>query len=144
MAHTPFYGTIPDDRLYCPAYNMWVQEIGEGEFRVGATAFGIFLAGEIVAFAGKPAGAKVDRHRGMGTVECRKTVLAVHAPISFELIASNECAEEMPGLLNAAPHGAGWMARVRPTDWTNEQAVLVDATAYRAHILRIEPEACFG
>ena len=79
----------------------------------------------------------------MGTVECRKTVLAVHAPVSFVLLEGNEAAEERPRRINDDPYGAGWMARVRPTRWADEKAALVDAAAYRAHVLKIEPEARF-
>lgn len=144
MAHTPFSGTIPEDRLYCPQHDMWVQLDANGEVRIGATAFGIFLAGEIIAFTSKPKGAEVARHRGMGTVECRKTVLALHAPISFVLLEGNDDAEEQPRRVNDDPYGSGWMARARPTDWAAEQGTLLDAAAYRAHILTIEPEARFG
>ena len=141
MAHQPFSGSIPDDRLYCPRYDMWVQETADGEVLIGATSFGIFLAGEIIAFTAKPKGAEVDIGRGMGTVECRKTVLAVHAPISFILLEGNEAAEERPRRVNSAPYGDGWMARARPTRWAEEKPLLVDAAAYRRHILAIEPEA---
>lgn len=144
MAHTPFTGTIPDDRRYCPRYDMWVQEVANGEVLIGATSFGIFLAGEIIAFTSKPKGAEVDIGRGMGTVECRKTVLAVHAPVSFVLLEGNDAAEDRPGLVNQVPYAAGWMARARPTRWAEEMATLVDAAAYRQHILKIEPEASFG
>lgn len=141
MPHTPFSGSIPDDRLYCPRYDMWVQDAGNGEVLIGATCFGVFLAGEIIAFTSKPNGAEVDIGRGMGTVECRKTVLAVHAPISFILLEGNEAAEERPRLVNIAPYGDGWMARARPTRWAEEKSLLVDGAAYRRHILAIEPEA---
>ncbi len=144
MAHTPFSGPIPDDRLYCPQHDMWVQETGNGEVLIGASSFGIFLAGEIIAFTCKPKGAEVDIGRGMGTVECRKTVLAVHAPISFKLLEGNEDAEDHPGLVNSAPYGSGWMARATPTHWAEEKPLLIDATAYRQHILGIEPEARFA
>ena len=143
MAHTPFTGSIPDDRLYYPEHDMWVQELGNGELLIGATSFGIFLAGEIIAFTSKPNGAQVDIGRGMGTVECRKTVLAVHAPLSFTLLEGNEMAEERPSLVNSAPYAAGWMARVSPTRWAEEKPLLLDATAYRRHVLAIEPEATF-
>ena len=142
MAYTPFRGSIPDDRLYCPRHDMWVQE-RDGEVLIGATRFGIFLSGEIIAFTAKPNGAQIAAGRGMGTVECRKTVLAVHAPVSFVLIEGNEAAEERPTIVNRDPHGAGWMARGRPTGWAAESAGLLDAAAYRAHILGIEPEARF-
>jgi glycine cleavage system H protein len=79
----------------------------------------------------------------MGTLECRKTVLAVHAPISFVLLEGNEAAEEHPKLVHNTPHAEGWMARVRATNWANEKAALVDAATYRQHIHKIEPEASF-
>ena len=72
---------------------MWVQPQADDELLIGATAFGIFLAGEIIAFTSKPKGAEV--------------------------------------------------ARVKPLAWPAEQAGLLDAEAYRAHILKLEPEARF-
>jgi len=144
MAHQPFSGFIPDDRLYSPRYDMWVAERDDGEVLIGATSFGIFMAGEIIAFTAKPKGAEIDIGRGMGTVECRKTVLAVHAPISFILLEGNEAAEERPRLVNIAPYGEGWMARAQPTRWAEERPLLIDAAAYRRHVLAVEPEATFG
>lgn len=143
MAHTPFRGTIPNDRLYCPQHNMWVQVQDNGEILIGATSFGIFLAGEIIAFTSKPKGAEVAIGRGMGTVEYRKTVLAVHAPISFLLTEGNELAEERPGMVNADPYGTGWMARVTATAWDTEKPMLANAATYRQHILKLEPDASF-
>ena len=140
MSRAPFRGAVPDGRLYDPDHDMWVRCEAE-EVVIGATAFGIFLAGEIIAFTAKPNGAEVERSRGLGTVECAKTVLAVHAPLSFALTAANEAAEERPAVLNRDPYVAGWMVRGRPTAWETERAKLVDAVTYRAHIRRIEPEA---
>lgn len=142
MSRSPFRGSVPDGLLYDPDHDMWVRREGE-DVVIGASAFGIFLAGEIIAFTAKPKGAEVERGRGLGTVECAKTVLAVHAPLSFVLIEANEAAEESPAVLNRDPYVAGWMVRGRSTAWAAERAGLVDAVSYRAHIRRIEPEAEF-
>ncbi len=142
MDRAPFRGAIPEGLLYDPTHDMWIRDEG-AEVVIGATAFGIFLAGEIIAFTGKPRGAEVGRGRGLGTVECAKTVLAVHAPISCVLLEANEGAEESPAVLNRDPYGAGWMVRVRPTAWEAERTSLVDAAGYRVHVRRIEPEAEF-
>lgn len=142
MSRSPFRGAVPDGLLYDPAYDMWARHEG-GEVVIGATSFGIFLAGEIIAFTGKPTGAQVERGRGLGTVECAKTVLAIHAPVSFTLLEANEAAEERPAMINADPYGAGWMVRGRPAAWDAECGLLVDAATYRAHVRRIEPEAEF-
>jgi len=142
MSRTPFRGAVPDGLLYDTAHDMWMRREG-ADVVIGATAFGIFLAGEIIAFTAKPKGAEVALGRGLGTVECAKTVLAVHAPISFTLLEANEAAEARPAIFNRDPYGAGWMVRGRPTAWEAESARLADAAAYRAHVRRIEPAAEF-
>lgn len=134
-----FVGAIPDGLLYDTEHDMWVRQDGD-DVVVGATAFGIFLAGEIIAFTAKPAGARIERGRGLGTVECAKTVLAVHSPLSFILLAGNEGLEVRPAQLNRDAYTA-WMARGQPTNWDDERGRLVDAAAYRRHVLAIEPGA---
>ena len=137
----PFRGAIPEGLLYDPEHDMWVR-LEEDRVTIGATAYGIHLAGAIIAFTAKPAGANVERGRSLGTVECAKTVLAVHAPVSFMLAEGNEELEAHPESLNRDPYAA-WMARGGATDWANDRARLVDATAYRAQIRRAEPVAEF-
>lgn len=144
MTHEAFHGSIPDDRLYDPEHDMWVQpDEDDGTATIGATAYGIYLAGRIIGFTSKPRGAHVEASRGMATVECAKTVIAVHAPIGFDLLEGNEAVEENPDLLNRDPYGAGWMAKVRPHDWLRDMARLVDARAYRKRIRRANPQAVF-
>lgn len=139
-----FRGTIPADLLYDPEYDMWVQPDDDGlTVRIGATAYGIHLAGKIIGFTCKPRGTTLERGRGIGTVESAKTVLAVHAPLGGELLEGNAAAEENPELLNRDPYGAGWMALVRPDDWRRDMDRLVDAKAYRRQIRRADPEAEF-
>jgi glycine cleavage system H protein len=142
MSRTPFRGAVPDGLLYDPAHDMWVRREGE-DVVIGATSFGIFLAGGIIGFTAKPKGAEVARARGLGTVECAKTVLAVHAPLSFVLLEANEAAEENPAILNRDPYDKGWMVRGRPLAWEAEHHQLVDAAAYRRHVMRMEPAAEF-
>ena len=142
MSPVPFRGAIPDGLLYDAEHDMWVRREG-AEAVIGATAYGIFRAGEIIGFTAKPRGAEVERGRGLGTVECAKTVLAVRGPISFVLIESNEYAEEHPGILNRDPYRDGWMVRGRLTAWDGEHGRLLDAAAYREHVARVEPGAVF-
>ncbi len=142
MAKEIFRGRIPDDLLYDPEHDMWVRVAGD-EVLIGASSFGLHLAGGIIGFTAKPKGADVALGRGLGTVECAKTVLAVHAPISFVLLEANEAAEERPSMLNRDPYQAGWMVRGRPSAWAAERGRLVNAAAYREHVRRIEPAAEF-
>lgn len=144
MSREPFRGAIPGDRLYDPEHDMWVLPDEDGStIRIGATAYGIHLAGKIIGFTSKPRGARFECGRGLGTVESAKTVIAVHAPLGGELLKGNEAAEENPDLLNLDPYGDGWMAIVRPDDWLRDMVRLVDARHYRRLIRRADPEAKF-
>jgi glycine cleavage system H protein len=140
MATEIFKGSVPAHLLYDTRYDMWVRR-EDGDVVIGATSFGIHLAGEVIAFTAKPKGAEVAAGRGLGTVESAKTVLAVHSPVAFRLDSPNEAAEERPALINRDPYGAGWMARGAPLDWEADAAHLVDAAAYVEHIRAVEPAA---
>ena len=140
MATETYKGSVPADLLYDTRYDMWVRRAG-AEVVIGATSFGLHLAGEVIAFTAKPKGAEVAAGRGIGTVESAKTVLAVPSPVAFRLDTPNEAAEERPELINRDPYGAGWMARGAPLDWDADAARLVNAAAYVEHIRAIEPAA---
>ena len=137
-----FHGRIPPERIYCCKTNMWIRYI-DGRVLIGATNFGLHLAGEIVAFTAKPDGAEILRGKGMGTIECHKTVLALHAPVSFRLISGNAEAETHPKLINVSPYEKGCMALGSPLSWDSERTALCDAEDYKQHILSIDPEARF-
>lgn len=136
-----FSDRLPGDLLYDPRRDMWVRPVADGRVEIGATAFGLFLAGEVIAFTPKPNGAEIECGRGLGTIETGKTVLAVHCPLTLRLDQSNEAAEEAPALLESDPYGAGWMIRGTPVNWAIEKMQLVGAASYRIHCLSIEPAA---
>ena len=144
MTELPFRGHLPDDRLYDPSSDMWVLAATDGTITVGASAYGLWLAGRIIGFTAKPRGATVARGRSLGTVECAKTVIAVHAPVGFILDQGNETLEETATVINDDPYVAGWMARGRPLQWHEEAALLLDGAAYRAQILARDPTADFA
>ena len=141
MTPAHFQDALPAKMFYDPQRDMWVRLLADGRVEIGATAFGLHLAGAVIAFTPKPIGAKIDLGRGLGTIETGKTVLAVHCPLSICLDEANEAAEENAAILERSPYAAGWMVRGKPRDWAGEQKHLVNAAAYRAHCLSISPDA---
>lgn len=137
---TGFRGRIPEGLLYDTNWDMWVKRDGE-EVVIGATAYGLFLTGEVLAFTPKPRGAEAAAGRGIGTVESAKTVLAIHTPVGVRLLAGNEAAEHRPAIINQDPYGEGWMIRGLPLDWARDSSRLVDAAAYCRHVQSGDPEA---
>lgn len=141
MTPSRFRDRLPSDRRYDPQREMWVRFCADGSVEVGATAFGLQLAGQLIAFTPKPRGAEIERGRGLGTIETGKTVLAVHCPVSLRLEVANEDAESNPGLIEHAPYTSGWMIRGTPRNWEDDAVGLVDAAAYRVHCLGLLADA---
>ena len=49
--------------------------------------------------------------------------------MSGEVVANNDALSATPELINTDPYGAGWIARIRPSN-AAEIAKLLDAAAY--------------
>jgi len=135
-----FRGRIPASLLYHPEHNVWLLREG-GELVIGATSYGAYFAGEILAFTPKRVGAVIELDRSLGVVEVAKTLVAIHAPVSIRLSATNEAAVARPSLINSDCYGAGWLVRGVPLRWNEESAALVERDAYAALLRKAEPDA---
>src|SRR5262245_51610346 len=124
MDREPFRGRIPAALLYDTANDVWVRQHG-GEIEIGATSYGAYFAGEILAFTPKRPGAEIALDKSLGVVEVAKTLVAIHAPLSFRVTAVNAAAVEKPELINSDPYGEGWLVRGAPLHWETERSRLV-------------------
>jgi glycine cleavage system H protein len=82
-------------------------------------------------FTPRPPGMTVLRDRSLGVMETAKTAVAVHAPLSCEIVEANPAVLADVSLIEREPYAAGWMFRVRPTALAEERASLLDADGYR-------------
>ncbi|MEO7229783.1 MAG: glycine cleavage system protein H, partial [Candidatus Limnocylindrales bacterium] len=76
-------------------------------------------------------GRVLEQHATFGVVESVKAVSDLFAPISGEVVATNEALAAEPELANSDPYGAGWMIRLRITE-PSELDGLLDTAAYGA------------
>lgn len=120
---------FPDDLYYNVDDNVWVRRDPDGSVIVGMTAYGCALSGEIVAWTAKKVGRTVDRSKSAGTVESGKWVGPVRAPVSGEISAVNEVAVATPRTINTDPYGAGWLLRMKPSNWAGESGLLLGGQA---------------
>lgn len=107
---------FPHDRYYHVAHNVWVQERERGLFALGATSFGVALAGEFVSFRPKPIGTQVEVDRSVGLIELWKTLVSVRSPLSGTIAATNEAVAADPSLINLDPYGEGWLVLLEAVD----------------------------
>jgi glycine cleavage system H protein len=115
---------IPEDLYYIVDKHVWARREGE-LVTVGMTDVAQNMAKTIVAVTPKAIGAAVKKGRNIATVESAKWVGAVSAPVSGEIVAVNDALATSPGLVNSDPYGAGWIARLRASDWETDAADLV-------------------
>lgn len=135
-----FRGRIPPSLLYSTAHDVWVRSEGESVV-IGATSYGAYFAGELLAFTPKRVGAEIAIERSLGVVEVAKTLVAVHSPLTLRITAVNDEAVRRPRLINSDPYGSGWMVQGVPLRWADECAGLVAREAYAAHVREHDPDA---
>jgi len=115
--------------LYAPEQDMWVRLEADGLATIGATHL-VALHGQFMLFTPRPAGMAIARDRSLGVMETAKTAVAVHAPLSCEIVEVNPAALKDVTVVEREPYTAGWLFRVRPTALEEERVSLLDADAY--------------
>lgn len=117
--------------LYAPEQDMWVREEADGLVTVGATHL-VAAHGQFMLFTPRPVGTQVERDRSLGVMETAKTAVAIHAPLSGTIVEANAAVVDEVALIERDPYGAGWLFKLRPTQLTEERALLQDHAAYAA------------
>jgi glycine cleavage system H protein len=125
--------TYPDGLLYHSEHD-WAAIDGDTA-TFGITWFAQDQLGELVFFEPPAAGTHVQKDGTYAEVESVKAVSDVIAPLSGEIIESNQALADSPEKVNDDPYGEGWLVKVRLSD-PSEADELLDAAAYRQHIGR--------
>ena len=68
------------------------------------------------------------------SVEAQKAVADIFSPISGEVVEVNEALEDEPETINSDPYGAGWLFKIKPSNFDGDKANLMDAAAYAASL----------
>ncbi len=115
---------IPDDLYYIVDKHVWARP-SEDLLVVGLTDVAQSLAKTIISISLKPTGKVIKQGKSLATVESGKWVGPVPCPVEGEVVEVNQALSAHPGTLNSDPYGDGWVAKIRPVDWTRDSAQLV-------------------
>jgi glycine cleavage system H protein len=110
----------------------WILVEG-GTATIGITFHAQEELGDIVYVDLPKAGAQLTAGNPLGSVESVKAVSDIYAPASGEVTEVNESLADAPEKLNADPHGAGWLVKLRLTNPSEPQG-LMTAADYQAYI----------
>jgi glycine cleavage system H protein len=78
-------------------------------------------------------GGHVEAGKECAVVESVKAASDVYAPVSGDVVATNEALTSAPELVNQDPYGKGWMFKIRMSD-PGELADLLSPDDYAQHI----------
>jgi len=120
--------TYPDELRYHPEHD-WARIEGD-EATLGITWFAQDSLGELVHFEPPDAGATIAKDASYGEVESVKAVSDLIAPLSGEVIETNQKVVDAPETVNEDPYGEGWLVRIRLSDPAEAESLL-EAASYR-------------
>ena len=119
--------SYPDDLRYSKDHE-WVRADGNTA-TIGITSFAADELGDIVFVELPEVGAALRQFAAFGVVESVKAVSDLFAPLSGTVSEVNARLQGEPELLNSAPFGEGWIAKVDVADG-DELKELLDADGY--------------
>ena len=119
---------IPKDLKYVESHE-WLQELEDGNWRIGITDHAQALLGELVFIEMPEIDSEINAGDACGIVESVKAASDIYAPISGVVVSINEGLEDEPDLINTDCYGDGWLFEMTPSDDTQIQQLL-DANAY--------------
>ena len=120
---------IPEKLKYTASHE-WILDHGDGTVSVGITAMATEQLGELVYVELPKPGSRFKRGDACAVVESTKAASDVYAPLSGEVVDSNQALAAAPGEVNNAPYAGGWLFKLKLAD-RGELASLLDAAAYR-------------
>jgi glycine cleavage system H protein len=111
------------------AEHEWVALDGDVA-TIGITDYAADKLGDVVFVDLPGAGTAVTAGDVCGEIESTKSVGELYAPLTGEVVESNDAADADPSLVNSDPFGEGWLIKVTvdPAD----VAGLMDRAAYVA------------
>ncbi|WP_066945593.1 glycine cleavage system protein GcvH [Streptomyces lushanensis] len=106
----------------------WLTNPVDGVSTVGITEFAANALGDVV-FAQLPeVGDTVTAGESCGELESTKSVSDLYAPVTGEVIETNQDVVDDPSLVNSAPFEGGWLFKVRVAE---EPSDLLTADEYQ-------------
>jgi len=100
---------------------------------IGITEFAQEELGDIVFVELPEIGEKIVKDDPFGAVESVKAVSDIYAPVSGEVMETNEILPDNPETINDDPYGDGWMVRVELSD-IDDLKDLMDADEYAEYV----------
>lgn len=91
----------------------WVEDLGNGKFRIGITDYAQSALGDIVYIQLPKLNQEVSAGSVCGEVESTKSVSEIYAPITGKVVSVNSDLDSTPEKMNSEPYAGGWIAEIQ-------------------------------
>jgi glycine cleavage system H protein len=105
---------FPEELKYSKEH-IWVRVEGNKAV-IGITDYAQMELGKITGVELPDVGDELDQEDSFGSVEARKTVAELYAPLTGQVLEVNEELLVSPELLNEDPFDSGWIAIINISD----------------------------
>ena len=122
---------FPDELKYSKEH-VWVRVEGDRAV-IGITDYAQSELGRVSAIELPATGDDLEQDDSFGSIEARKTVAELYAPVSGGVVEVNEELNESPELINDDPYDEGWIVVVTLAD-AEELNALMSADDYREYV----------
>jgi len=126
---------LPDELLYSKEH-LWIR-VEDGKAVIGITDHAQESLGTISAIELPDAGDELEQDDSFGTIEARKTVAELYAPVSGQVVEVNSEVVDSPEIVNDDPYDAGWLLVVEMAD-SEELKLLMSADDYLEQVSAAE------
>ena len=115
--------------LYYAKTHEWVRREEDGTVTVGITEHAQDALGDVVYVETPEVGDSIAAGDQAGVVESVKAASDIYAPVTGEVIATNEVLEDSPETVNSDAFNDGWFFKLKPEDM-GELDALMSAEEY--------------
>lgn len=119
---------IPGELHYTSSHT-WIEDVGDGNYRIGITDFAQEELGDIVFVEPPEPGREYSLADECAVVESVKSTSDIYCPLSGTIVEINSILEESPEMINSEPYGEGWIFVIKAND-LSEFDELIDAESY--------------
>lgn len=124
---------IPQDLKFAKSHEWARLDRQANIVTVGISAFAVEQLGDIVFVELPETGTSVTAESPFGVIESVKAAVDLYAPVSGEVIETDQAVAEKLDLLTSDPYGQAWMIKIKPQD-TSQLENLMSPADYEAFI----------
>jgi len=121
----------PEELKYSKEH-LWVRQEGNRAV-IGITDYAQAELGNITSVELPEPGDELEQDDSFGSIEARKTVAELYAPLSGTVIEVNSELGNAPEFVNDDPYDAGWLVVIEMAD-TEEMNLLMSAEFYEDYV----------